>query len=123
MKKIGEITNFHIILKKEREKAGYTATHFAALLGIKQNTYSSYETGRAEPPYSVLIQISQTLNVSIDFLFGLSKDNSEKILAHNSIIQGANYGVANNTNSQLDCRNCAHITRLTDIISAMVANK
>ena len=55
-----------------------TQTTFAKRLGIKQVTYGRYELGTREPDLDTLIRIGLVLNVSIDWLLGVSDLNEEK---------------------------------------------
>ncbi len=45
---------------------------FARILGISQDSINSYCTGRREPDFDILISIAKTLNVTTDYLLGLS---------------------------------------------------
>ncbi len=44
---------------------------FAAQIGAKQTTYSSWERGKKEPPLGVLVEISRQFGVTTDWLLGL----------------------------------------------------
>lgn len=44
---------------------------FAAQIGAKQTTYSSWERGKKEPPLKVLAEISRQFGVTTDWLLGL----------------------------------------------------
>ena len=44
---------------------------FAARLGLPQQTYYRYESGKSEPPLSLLRNISLKFGVSADWLLGL----------------------------------------------------
>jgi len=63
-------------LKEIRESKNMNKKEFANFLGLKYTTYNNYETGTREPASDFLIQISETFDVSIDYLLGL-KDNKE----------------------------------------------
>ncbi len=58
-------------LRAAREKAGYTGKEFAALVGVKYETYMSYENKGKEPKQETLIKIADNLNISIDALLGV----------------------------------------------------
>jgi transcriptional regulator with XRE-family HTH domain len=45
------------IVRTKRKLMGLTQYEFAALLGIKRSCIASYETGRSEPPGSVMLRI------------------------------------------------------------------
>ena len=61
-------------LRELRKEKGYTQAEFAARVGIAQNTLSQFENEIAMPSIPVLIAIAQTLDVSTDFLLGLSEN-------------------------------------------------
>ncbi len=50
--------------------------HVAEYLHCNQQTYSRYETGKAEPPLQVMERLSIFYNTSVDYLMGLT-DNKE----------------------------------------------
>lgn len=58
-------------LKDLRNQYGYSQAKVAAGIGIKQVTYQSYERGRAEVPFRILIALSNFYGFySIDVLLG-----------------------------------------------------
>lgn len=59
-------------LKEARLAAGYTQQQMADKLCIRQQSYTRYETNAGEPSMSTLVKISLTLEVSVDYLLGLS---------------------------------------------------
>lgn len=59
-------------LNKVRKSRGKTAKVVAEELGIALRTYRSYESNSRETSLSTLVKISKSLNVSIDYLLGLS---------------------------------------------------
>lgn len=63
-------------LKDLRIKLGYNQKDFAAILGIKQTTYNTYETGRSDPGIDFLARIAAKYNVCLDYLAGLTNDPS-----------------------------------------------
>lgn len=64
-------------LKELRENTGMNKKDFASYLGVKYTTYNNYEVGTREPASDFLILISKKLDVSIDYIMGLS-DEKEK---------------------------------------------
>lgn len=76
-------TPFKENLKKIRKMRGVSQKEISQFLNIAQNTYSSYETGRREPNFIILVKISNFLNCSIDEL--LSKDYPSDLSRLNSI--------------------------------------
>lgn len=55
-----------------RKKTNYTGADLSKLLGITNKSYSQYETGKAEPTLAGLRILSRKLNVSVDWLLGLT---------------------------------------------------
>lgn len=68
-------------LREQREKAGYTAKEFAALLGLKYSTYAAYENQGSEPKYDTLCKIAAALRVTTDELLGYKVDKYGKMFA------------------------------------------
>lgn len=76
-----ENTNtFAVRLKQIREEKKMTQKAFSEYLEIKQQTLSGYEIGRISPSLEIAFSIAQKLNVSLDWLCGLSdeRNNSAK---------------------------------------------
>lgn len=64
-----------------RELLGFTQAELAAKIGISQQSITTYETGRREPPFKNLVALSRALNTSIDWLVTGNEywqQNSEK---------------------------------------------
>jgi len=59
-----------------REYNNLTEENVADVLGIKQQTYSSYETERRVIPLKHLITLCKYYNVSLDYLTGLYNDKN-----------------------------------------------
>ena len=55
-----------------REDADQSQGDTAALLGISQQHYSMYETGKREMPMHHFIALAKHYNVSLDYLAGLT---------------------------------------------------
>lgn len=68
-------------LRKQREKAGYTAKEFATLLGLPYTTYAGYENQDREPKYGTLCKIAAALHVTTDELLGYELDGRGVLLA------------------------------------------
>ena len=59
-------------LEKQRKKKGYTSQEkFADKIGIDRSTYNGYVNGNSIPS-DILIKMSKLLNVSTDYILGLS---------------------------------------------------
>lgn len=67
-------------LKQIREEKKMTQKAFSEYLDIKQQTLSGYEIGKISPSLEVALTIAQKLEVSLDWLCGLSneRNNSAK---------------------------------------------
>ena len=51
-----------------RKQRGYTAQKMADLLSVALRTYRNYESEHSYPSLSMLVQIADILDVSIDYL-------------------------------------------------------
>lgn len=51
-----------------RKSKGVNQTELAEILGVKQNTVSSWETGRTEPDHQTLCRMADYFHVPIDFI-------------------------------------------------------
>lgn len=60
-------------LKTLRSRLRMNQSEFAASIGIKQSTLSSYENDVVTPSADVLITIAEKYNISLDWLCGLSE--------------------------------------------------
>ena len=60
-------------LKMIREEKHYSQKELSAILGVRQNTYSQYETGARQIPIEALIKLSAFYDVSVDYLLGLTE--------------------------------------------------
>jgi len=58
-------------LKELREEQGLTQKQLSNKLNINSVTYLHYEKEQREPPLSLLADIAQFYNVSVDYLLGL----------------------------------------------------
>lgn len=69
-------------LRDIRKQQGLTQDKLAHKLNVVRSTIAMYETGASEPDFQTLRRISEILNVSVDYLLGLSNDPhmSESIL-------------------------------------------
>ena len=55
-----------------RQERGLTQAQFASRIGAQQNTVSQWESGKRNPPSSILPQLAEVLGCTIDELFGRS---------------------------------------------------
>lgn len=63
-------------LKLVRKERGFTQDDLAKKVNTQKTTISNYETGYSTPSNEMLIDLAQALNVSSDYLLGLS-DNPQ----------------------------------------------
>ena len=61
-------------IKELRTDLKMNQKNFAAAIGIRQSTLSSYENCVVTPSNDVLLTIAQKFHVSLDWLFGLSQN-------------------------------------------------
>lgn len=59
-------------IKQLRTEKGMRQTKLAKILKIGQATMSNWETGRSEPDYDALIEMSEIFGTSIDYILGNS---------------------------------------------------
>ena len=59
-------------IKQLRTEKEMRQTELARILKIGQATMSNWETGRSEPDYDALIEMSQIFGTSIDYILGNS---------------------------------------------------
>lgn len=66
-------------LKEIRENRGLTQKELADKIGVKSYIISNWEQKRTEPDIKALEDLSNVLNVSIDFLLGIeeSRENND----------------------------------------------
>lgn len=72
-------------LRKLREAKGYTQRQLAEELGLSQQTYANYESGRREPDLLTLQKIANNLSVTIDFLV-TGKNPNDQDFVNNKMI-------------------------------------
>ena len=78
-------------LRELRKERGLSQVDLGAELGYGYTAISAYETGRNEPSFADLIHICEMLDVSADYILGLSDvrkpyavlDKAELIRLHN----------------------------------------
>lgn len=57
-----------------REDKDLTQARVAAILGVAQNTYSQYETGRIAYTDDILLKLADFYGVSVDYLLDRTDD-------------------------------------------------
>jgi|GEM_PF-1245350 len=73
-------------LLKFRKKTGQSQQNVASALGISQPTMSSYEQGKTLPNLQKLAALCSQLEVSADFLLGLTDDIIASSEEHREIL-------------------------------------
>lgn len=63
-------------LAELRTEAGLTQAEFGKLFGIGRDTISNYERNKTSPDDKTTVAIAKYFNVSIEYLFGASKDRT-----------------------------------------------
>ena len=59
-------------LRKARENFDLSQSEFSEILKIGRSTYTHYENGTREPSFETLIQIAVALEVTTDWLLGIT---------------------------------------------------
>ena len=72
-------------LKEVRTNMGLSQSDFAKLIGITQQSLSSYEKCVSKPPLDIAIKISEKCNISLSWLCGLSDRITNNKLFRNYI--------------------------------------
>lgn len=75
---------FSTILRNLRENRGYTQERLAEMLHISKNSISHYELGKSMPDISILTELTNVFDVSMDYLLGLTSANLSKDLLNRS---------------------------------------
>lgn len=61
-----------------RQERGLTQAQFASQIGAQQNTVSQWESGKRNPPSSILPLLASALGCTIDDLFGRSPPGEDR---------------------------------------------
>lgn len=69
---------FSKILHKTRLEKGFSAQEIADKIGVSLRSYRFYESGHSNPKLTTLIKIADTLDVSVDYLLGRTKNKTMK---------------------------------------------
>lgn len=70
------MTVFSERLRKIRKLKKMTQKQVAEGSGLSENQYQFYEYGKQEPGIGIFAKICECLNVSADYLLGLSDDST-----------------------------------------------
>ena len=74
------MTYFTDKLKALRKEKKLTQKELAEQIGIKQNSYSDWETGKNEPNLENIVKLSKILDTSTDELLGRQVNFGDRIL-------------------------------------------
>lgn len=67
-------------LRNLREDRDLTQEQMAKVLHVAQRTYSRYESGERNPSIEVLMELSDYLDISIDYIAGATNDPNRHFL-------------------------------------------
>ena len=68
-------TEFGLRLKEARELRGYKSQQsFADAFGVAQSTVGNWEAAAREPNFETMMRLANFLNVSVDYLLGLTAE-------------------------------------------------
>lgn len=63
-------------IREKRKEKDLTQKQLAELLGITQASVCEYETGRAVPSLKTIHYLATILNISVDYLLGLTNNSA-----------------------------------------------
>lgn len=66
-------------LKKLRESRGITHQELADLLGVSYAQIYRYEANKTDPSTDVLVKLGQLFGVSVEYLLGMTDDESRHL--------------------------------------------
>ena len=61
-------------LKDLRDDKDLTQDELVEILGMHKTTYTNYEQGKREPPFSLMIRLAQLYNVTLDYIAGIAAE-------------------------------------------------
>lgn len=78
-------------IAKARKQQKLSQKELADKLGIAQSTLAGYETGARKVTFGTLQEISNTLNITVDYLFGKTDNPNEYVLeeSFNGALEGS----------------------------------
>lgn len=66
------MASYYPRLRDLREDADLTQDALVRELNMPKTTYTNYEQGKREPPFSLIIRLARRYNVTIDYIAGLT---------------------------------------------------
>ena len=82
------MTLFSERLKKARKEKGFLQREIAEMLGVRQGSYTHWETGTREPNFKTLVSLAKYLSVSTDYLLGVTNIKGDKNIVFNFFEKG-----------------------------------
>lgn len=70
---------FNLKLKDIREDHDMSQKEISKILGVNRSTYSLWELGINIIPFKYLFSFSQFFNINIDYIFGLTRNKTNKL--------------------------------------------
>ena len=74
-------------LKEIRTEKGITQVQLAETMGISKGTVAMWETGKREPNFETLNQLSEIFDKRIDYILGYSNDASSPKMSEEDVDQ------------------------------------
>lgn len=74
--------------KKARKEKGFLQRELAEMLSVRQGSYTHWETGTREPNFKKLVSLAKYLNVSTDYLLGVTNIKGDKNIVFNFFEKG-----------------------------------
>ena len=74
-------------LKEIRTEKGITQVQLAETMGVSKGTVAMWETGKREPNFETLNQLSEIFDKRIDYILGYSNDGSSPKMTEEDIEQ------------------------------------
>ena len=65
------MSDFGTTIRRLRKQKGLTQKELSDMLGIKQTTYSDWESGKTEPKINVLVRFAELYHTTTDKLLGV----------------------------------------------------
>lgn len=78
-----------VCIRLKELRGSLSQAKFASDLGLPQQTYANYETGRSEVGLSLLCDLASRFGVTTDWLLGLSDSKSQQPVAASAPISQA----------------------------------
>lgn len=97
-------------IREFREELGLTQKDLADEIGNSQRNVSNWENGTSEPDCETILLLSETLNVSIDELFG-----KESVAINNQPLMSVEYSLLKSVRKLTDAQKYALLQFLKEM--------